>query len=523
MLSRLRVISTVSSRQLSVTAALNKPETVKNYIDGQAVESKATDFIELTNPATNEVISLVPKSTQAEMQAAVDSAQNAFRKWKNTSILTRQQCFFKLQALIKRDMKKLAQNITQEQGKTLPDAEGDVSRGLQVVEHAVSAASLQLGEYAPQVSKDMDTYSFRTPLGVTAGITPFNFPAMVPLWMFPLALVTGNTMVLKPSEQDPGATLMLVELAKEAGIPDGCVNVIHGQHEAVNFICDNPAIRAISFVGGDAAGKHIYTRGSKNGKRVQSNMGAKNHGIIMPDASKDSTLNQLTAAAFGAAGQRCMALSTAVFVGESRKWIPELVEKAKKLRVDAGWKAGTDVGPVISQSAKEKILRIIATAEPEGAKVLLDGSNVKVPGFENGNFVGPTVITGVKQNMTCYKEEIFGPVLVILEAETLDEAIDIINTNPYGNGTAIFTNSGITARRFVNVVDAGQIGVNVPIPVPLPMFSFTGNRGSFLGDANFYGKAGLNFYTQWKTVTQLWRAEEASAEAKPQMAFPQLQ
>jgi malonate-semialdehyde dehydrogenase (acetylating)/methylmalonate-semialdehyde dehydrogenase len=518
MLSRLNI----ASRQFSVSAAACKPETVKNWINGRAVESKTSDWIELTNPATNEVIGLVPKTTQQEMQEAVDSSSEAFHKWKNSSILSRQQVFFKLQSLIKRDIRKLAENITLEQGKTIPDAEGDVSRGLQVVEHACSAASLQLGENLQNVSKDMDTYSMRIPLGVTAGVCPFNFPAMIPLWMFPLATVTGNTMILKPSEQDPGACMMLVELAKEAGMPDGVVNVIHGQHEAVNFICDNPAIRAISFVGSDQAGKYIYERGSKNGKRVQSNMGAKNHGVIMPDAAKDATLNQLVAAAYGAAGQRCMALTACVFVGESRKWIPDFVEKVKKLQVGPGSNAKTDVGPVISKQSKQRILKIIESAKNEGANVLLDGSNVKVSGFENGNFVGPTVITGVKPNMTCYKEEIFGPVLVCLEAESLDEAIDMINKNPYGNGTAIFTSSGIAARRFTNLVDAGQIGINVPIPVPLPQFSFTGNRGSFLGDANFYGKAGLNFYTQWKTVTQLWRAEDAAPEAKPQMAFPQL-
>lgn len=251
-------------------------------------------------------------------------------------------------------------------------------------------------------------------------------------------------------------------------------------------------------------------------------MGAKNHGVVLPDANKEATLNQLTAAAFGAAGQRCMALSTAVFVGESCKWIPDLVEKARKLKVGPGWKPDTDIGPVISAASKQRILGLIESAKKQGAQVPLDGSNITVNGFENGNFVGATVISGVKPNMDCYKEEIFGPVLVILEAETLDEAIDLINKNPYGNGTAIFTTSGVAARRFTNLIDCGQVGVNVPIPVPLPMFSFTGSRGSFLGDANFYGKAGLYFYTQWKTVTQLWRAEDASKESRPQMAFPQL-
>ncbi|PIO68307.1 methylmalonate-semialdehyde dehydrogenase [Teladorsagia circumcincta] len=337
--------------------------------------------------------------------------------------------------------------------------------------------------------------------------------------MFPLALATGNTMIMKPSEQDPGACLMLAELAKEAGIPDGCVNIIHGQHDTVNFICDHPDIKAISFVGGDNAGKHIYERGGRNGKRVQSNMGAKNHGVVMPDCNKEQTLNQLTAAAFGAAGQRCMALSTAILVGEARSWLPELVNKAKQLHVNAGWKPETDIGPLISKAAKERAVNIIKGAKKEGANVLLDGSDIVVPGFESGNFVGPSIISGVKPNMTCYKEEIFGPVLVIMEAETLNDAIEIINKNPYGNGTAIFTMNGAVARKFTNEVDCGQIGINVPIPVPLPMFSFTGSRGSFRGDLNFYGKAGVQFYTQWKTITQHWG--ENLADMKGQMSFPQ--
>jgi malonate-semialdehyde dehydrogenase (acetylating)/methylmalonate-semialdehyde dehydrogenase len=316
--------------------------------------------------------------------------------------------------------------------------------------------------------------------------------------------------------------MILMELAKEAGIPDGCVNVIHGAHEAVTFICDNPAIRAISFVGSDQAGKYIYERGSKNGKRVQSNMGAKNHGVIMADANKESTLNQLVGAAFGAAGQRCMALSTAVFVGKSKEWLPELVEKAKKLKVNAGWEADADLGPVISPQAKQRISDLVESGVKEGAKTLLDGRNIKVKGYEKGNFVGPTIISDVKPNMTCYKEEIFGPVLCVLTVDTLDEAIDVINKNPYGNGTAIFTTNGATARKFTQNIDVGQIGVNVPIPVPLPMFSFTGSRGSFLGDQNFYGKAGVNFFTQLKTVTQLWREDDASSEAKPQLHFPQI-
>jgi len=332
----------------------------------------------------------------------------------------------------------------------------------------------------------------------------------------------GNTFLLKPSEKDPGAAMILARLARDAGLPKGVLNVIHGTKDSVNFICDDPRIRAISFVGSDQAGRHIHERGTRNGKRVQSNMSAKNHATIMPDANKDATLNALAGAAFGAAGQRCMALTTAVFVGDSAKWLPELVEKAKQLKLNAGWEAGADLGPLISDKAKKRVQGLIASAKKEGANVVLDGSHVTVKGYEKGHFVGPTVIAGVKPSMTCYKEEIFGPVLCVLEAKTLDEAIDLINKNPYGNGTAIFTTNGATARKFTQQIDVGQIGVNVPIPVPLPMFSFTGSRGSFRGDQNFYGKAGVNFFTQLKTVTQMWREEDASKEAKPQLAFPQL-
>jgi len=496
--------------------------TTKLWIDGKPVESKTKDWIPLRNPATNEVLTQVPKSTRQEMEAAVQSCKRAFDTWSQTSILSRQQHMFKLAEYIRRDKKRLAESITQEQGKTLADADGDVVRGLQVVEHCCSITSLQLGETLPNISKDMDTMSYRIPIGVTAGITPFNFPAMIPLWMFPMALVCGNTMVLKPSEKDPGATMILMELAKEAGIPDGCVNVIHGAHDAVTFICDNPDIRAISFVGSDQAGKYIYERGSKNGKRVQSNMGAKNHGVIMPDANKESTLNQLVGAAFGAAGQRCMALSTAVLVGKAKDWLPELVEKAKKLKVNAGWEKDADLGPVISPESKKRICDLVESGVKEGAKLVLDGRDIKVPKYEKGNFVGPTVLADVKPNMTCYKEEIFGPVLCVLSVDTLDEAVNLINKNQYGNGTAIFTTNGATARKFIQQIDVGNVGVNVPIPVPLPMFSFTGSRGSFLGDLNFYGKAGVNFFTQMKTVTQLWREDDASTEAKPQMHMPQI-
>ncbi|KAI7690269.1 hypothetical protein SSS_00286 [Sarcoptes scabiei] len=461
----------------------------KLFIDGKFLDSKTNDWIDLHDPATNEVITKVPKSTQDEMNSAVQAAKNAYKTWSQTSVLTRQQTMFKLQNLIQQNNKALVDSIVKEQGKTVKDAEGDVLRGLQVVEHACGITSLLLGESMQSISQNMDTHSYRTPLGVCAGITPFNFPAMIPLWMFPMAIVCGNTYIIKPSERDPGACMILMELLEKAGIPPGVVNVIHGQHEAVNFICDHPDIKAISFVGSDQAGKYIYERGCKNGKRVQSNMGAKNHGVVMPDANKEHSLNQLVGAAFGAAGQRCMALSTAIFVGESQQWIDEIVERAKKLKVNCGFKSDADLGPVISPQAKDRILSLIQSGIDEGAQLLLDGRNLKVDKYENGNFIGPTILSNVKPSMQCYKEEIFGPVLVILKCDTLDEAIEIINKNPYGNGTAIFTRNGATARKFTHEIDVGQVGINVPIPVPLPMFSFTGSRGSFLGDLNFYGKA----------------------------------
>jgi malonate-semialdehyde dehydrogenase (acetylating)/methylmalonate-semialdehyde dehydrogenase len=417
---------------------------------------------------------------------------------------------FSLQALVTKHTEELVHAITTEQGKTLADARGDVFRGLEVVEHACGTASHIMGETVENVSRHVDTYSFRQPLGVVAGITPFNFPAMIPLWMFPIALACGNTFLLKPSERIPGAAMVLARLAKEAGVPDGVLNIIHGARDSVNFICEHPDIKAISFVGGDAAGRHIHDVGTRHGKRVQSNMGAKNHGVIMPDANKDTAVNALVGAAFGAAGQRCMALSTVVFVGKTKEWVHDIAEKAKKLIVNGGMEPGADVCPMISPAAKARCEKLIQSGVDQGATLVLDGRGVKVSKYPKGNFVGPTILTNVTPSMECYKQEIFGPVLICLNADTLDEAIQIINNNPYGNGTAIFTQSGSHARKFQHEVDAGQIGINIPIPVPLPMFSFTGSRGSFLGSNNFYGKSGVHFFTQVKTITSMWK-EEAEA------------
>jgi malonate-semialdehyde dehydrogenase (acetylating)/methylmalonate-semialdehyde dehydrogenase len=328
--------------------------------------------------------------------------------------------------------------------------------------------------------------------------------------MFPLATVTGNTFVMKPSEKDPGASMMLAALANEAGMPPGVLNIIHGTKDSVDFICDSPKIKTVSFVGSTEVGTYINERAGRTGKRVQCNMGAKNHATILPDANKERTLDALVGAAFGAAGQRCMALSCAVFVGEARSWLPELVQKAKQLKVGAGTTPGVDLGPVISKQAKERIHKLVQSGVSQGAKLLLDGRDIKVAGYEKGNFVGPTILAGVRPDMECYKEEIFGPVLVCLEAETLDDAIKLINSNPYGNGTAVFTRNGAAARKYQHEIDVGQVGVNLPIPVPLPFFSFTGSRGSFVGATHFYGKTGIQFYTQIKTITSMWRDDDVS-------------
>ncbi|RKO84401.1 Aldehyde/histidinol dehydrogenase [Blyttiomyces helicus] len=405
--------------------------TTKLYIGGEFIESQTDQWIELRNPATQELVTLVPQATPSELAHAERTAAEAFKTWKRSSVLTRQRIMLDLQLLVRQNMDVLAKSITTEQGKTFPDAKGDVLRGLQVVEAACGIPNLLLGETLP-VSTDMDTFTIKEPLGVVGGITPFNFPAMIPLWIFPLAIACGNTVILKPSERDPGATMILAKLAEEAGVPKGVLNIVHGAVDTVNFICDAPAIKAISFVGSDQAGKYIFARGTANGKRVQANLGAKNHGVVMSDANKNHTLNQLVGAAFGAAGQRCMALSTAVFVGKAQEWVPELVDRASKLKVSGGFEQGADLGPLITAQSKRRCLELIQSAVDEGATVVLDGRDFKAPGkYAEGNFVGPTIIANVKPHMRCYREEIFGPVLVCLNADTLEEAVEIINDNPY--------------------------------------------------------------------------------------------
>ncbi len=453
----------------------------------------------------------MPFATDAEIDAAVAAAKEAFKTWRHTPLAARARIMLKLQELVREHMSRIAKTLSAEQGKTLADAEGDVFRGLEVVEHACSIGSLQLGEFAENVAGGVDTFTIRQPIGVCAGITPFNFPAMIPLWMFPMAIVCGNTFVLKPSEQDPLTPMLLADLALQAGIPPGVLNVVHGGKRAVDALCTHKDIAAVSFVGSTMVGTHVYQLASQHGKRVQSMMGAKNHAVVMPDAHKEQSLNALVGATFGAAGQRCMATSVTVLVGQTQRWIPDIVAKAKLLKVNAGAEAGTDVGPLISKNAKHRVLGLIEEGIKEGAKLELDGRGVKVSGYEQGNFIGPTIFSGVRPGMKIYTTEIFGPVMVIVGVDNLDEAIELINANPFGNGTGIFTQSGAAARKFQNEIDVGQVGINVPIPVPVPIFSFTGSRGSKLGDLGPYGKQVVQFYTQTKTVISRWFEDGATS------------
>jgi malonate-semialdehyde dehydrogenase (acetylating)/methylmalonate-semialdehyde dehydrogenase len=484
-------------------------ETTHNFINGEFQPSKADLWFDIKNPATQEIVNKVPQTTKEEFNYAVENAAEAYTSWKEVPVLSRQRYMFEYVAKLKQNHEELAKAITREQGKTLIDARGDVQRGIEVVEHCCSISSIMMGETVENISRGIDSYSYRVPLGVCSGIAPFNFPVMIPLWMFPVGITCGNTYVMKPSEKVAGASNILAKILQEINLPKGVVNFVHGGKDTVNAIIDHPTIRTISFVGSNQAGEHIYDKGSKNGKRVQSNMGAKNHGIICPDADKEDALNALTGAAFGASGQRCMALSTVIFVGDSQKWIPELIERGKKLKLNAGHENDVDLGPLIDEAHKKRVVSLINSAEKEGAKIILDGRKAKVENYPKGNFVGPTIIDEVTTSMKCYTEEIFGPVLCILRANTVDEAINIINKNAWGNGTAVFTRNGAIARKFQHEIEVGQIGINLPIPVPLPMFSFTGNKNSFRGDLNFYGKAGVLFYTQMKTITSRWR-EDAS-------------
>lgn len=483
-------------------------EKVKIFVNGAFVDSKTSDFLPVENPATREILAEVPLTTLSEIDEAIHLASVAFSTWKEVATPERARYFLKYQHLLKERQKEIAEILAKENGKNFADAMGDVWRGIEVVEHACNISTLMMGETVENVARSVDTYSYIQPLGVCAGITPFNFPAMIPLWMFPVAIACGNAFILKPSEQTPMTSNKLAELFAEAGFPKGLLNVIHGSKDQVNHILNHPDIKAISFVGSVPVAEHVYRTGTHNLKRVQAFGGAKNHMVVMPDANKQQVINNLVGASCGAAGQRCMAISVAVLVGDAQTWADEIKTALSNIQPGVWNDDKAAYGPLINQRSKDKVLRLIKSAYEQGADVLLDGSDCVVEGYENGYFVGPTLFNNVTDEMDIYKEEIFGPALLLMKADSLDEAIKIINNNPYGNGTSIFTSSGAAARKFQHEIEVGQIGVNIPIPVPLPFFSFTGWRKSFFGDLHSYGKQGVRFYTETKTVTARWFEED---------------
>ncbi|MFR9718662.1 CoA-acylating methylmalonate-semialdehyde dehydrogenase [Aeromonas diversa] len=480
-------------------------------IGGHAVPSQSDQWLPVHSPLDQRLLARVPCATGDEVELAIQSAAEAQRSWSQVPAPERARVMMRFAHLLKEHHDELAELLAQETGKTLADAKGDVWRGIEVVEQASGVASQMMGETLGNVARGVDGHSWMQPLGVCAGITPFNFPAMIPLWMFPLAIACGNGFVLKPSEQDPLTPMRLAELFKEAGAPDGILSVIHGKGEQVDRLLTHPLIKAVSFVGSARVGAHVYRTATQHLKRAQCFVGAKNHMVILPDANKSQVLSNLVGAGVGAAGQRCMAISVAVFVGAARDWIPELAEAFRAVRPGPWNDEGAAYGPLISQGAKARVAGLIEAGVREGAECLVDGRSVEVPGYPEGNWMGPTLFRGVTTEMGLYREEIFGPVLACMEVESLEQAIALINANPYGNGTSLFTGSGAAARHFRHEVAVGQVGINVPIPVPLPFFSFTGWRGSFYGDLHAYGKQAVRFYTETKTVTERWFDDESAA------------
>ncbi|MBW0113174.1 CoA-acylating methylmalonate-semialdehyde dehydrogenase, partial [Pseudonocardia sp. KRD-182] len=476
--------------------------TVSHWIGGKPATGTSTRTSPVWNPATGQQQAEVLLASSADVDTAVQAAKAAFETWGQSSLSQRTKVLFAFRELVNARTAELAEIISDEHGKVLSDAKGEVQRGLEVVEFACGIPTLLKGEYSDQVSGGIDLFSFRQPLGVCAGITPFNFPAMVPMWMYPVAIATGNTFVLKPSERDPSASMLAAELWAEAGLPDGVFNVVHGDKESVDALLDHPDVAAISFVGSTPIAKYIHERGIANGKRVQALGGAKNHAIVMPDAAVDYASDHLVAAAFGSAGERCMAISAAVAVGSAADELVEAVSaKAMATKVGPGRDVDSEMGPVITAAARDRIVDLIGTGQAQGATLSVDGRGLSVPGHEDGFFVGPTVIDHVTTSMDVYTQEIFGPVLSVVRAESVDEAIAIINANPYGNGTAIFTSSGEAARRFQRGVNVGMIGINVPVPVPMAYYSFGGWKDSLFGQSHIHGPEGVAFYTRAKVVT----------------------
>ncbi|ELS56805.1 CoA-acylating methylmalonate-semialdehyde dehydrogenase [Streptomyces viridochromogenes] len=478
-------------------------KTIQHWIDGTAVPG--TDTQPVFNPATGAEQAQVVLGSAAEVDAAVTAAAKAFETWSESSLTQRTQVMFAFRQLLVEHEEELARIISAEHGKTVDDARGEIIRGREVVEFACGLGDVLKGDFSDQVSRGVDVHNFRQPLGVVAGITPFNFPAMVPLWMHPIAIATGNTFILKPSERDPSAANFVAELYKKAGLPDGVFNVVHGGKPAVDAILTHPGIRAVSFVGSTPIAKYVHEQATAHGKRVQALGGAKNHAVVLPDADLEFAANHITAGAYGSAGERCMAVSVAVAVGDAADRLVDILKrKAHEVKVGPGDRPGTEMGPLVTRAAQERIENAVTTAATQGATVVVDGRGLKIDGHEEGFFTGPSLLDHVTTDMDAYREELFGPVLAIIRTDTLDEAIHLINTNPYGNGTALFTASGEAARRFQRKVNVGMIGVNVPVPVPMSYYSFGGWKDSLIGDSPIHGPEGIRFYTRPKVITTRW-------------------
>ena len=498
--------------------------TIEHWIGGKPTAGTSTRRGRVWNPATGEQQAEVLLASNHDVEAAVAAARDAFQGWSQSSLSARTKVLFGFRELVNANIGRLAETITDEHGKVLSDARGEVQRGLEVVEFACGIAQLLKGDFSAQVSTGVDLYSFREPLGVCVGITPFNFPAMVPMWMFPVAIACGNTFVLKPSERDPSTSLLLAELWAEAGLPEGVFNVLHGDKEAVDGLLQHPDVAAVSFVGSTPIARYIHTEATTHGKRVQALGGAKNHAIVLPDADLDWASEQLVAAAFGSAGERCMAISAAVAVGDVGDQLVERVDaKARAVRVGSGRDSASEMGPVVTPEARDRIVRLIGSGEEQGATLAVDGRGIEVPDHADGFFVGPTVIDRVTPEMDVYREEIFGPVLSVLRIDDVDAAIELVNANPYGNGTAIFTSSGEAARRFQRGVSVGMIGVNVPIPVPMAYYSFGGWKDSLFGEHHIHGPEGVAFYTRAKVVTARWPHVDHAEHQQAHFSFPTAQ
>jgi malonate-semialdehyde dehydrogenase (acetylating)/methylmalonate-semialdehyde dehydrogenase len=479
---------------------------IQNAIDGRKIASSSPRAAPVYNPATGEQTAEVKLSTAGEVSSAVAAAKKAAASWGNTPPLKRVQPMFRFKELLQRHADEIARAISNEHGKTHADAQGELARGIDVVDFACGIPNLLKGGFSEQVSGGVDVYQIRQPLGVVAGITPFNFPAMVPMWMYPIAIACGNTFVLKPSERDPSTSMLVWELFNEAGFPPGVLNVVHGDREAVDAILDHPDVKAVSFVGSTPVAEHVYARGSASGKRVQALGGAKNHMIVMPDADMDQAVDALMGAGFGSAGERCMAISVAVPVGEKTadRLVEALAPKIRTMKVGPATDPQSEMGPVITAQAKRRIEGLIGEGVSEGATLVVDGRGLKLQGYEQGFFLGGTLFDRVTKDMTIYREEIFGPVLCVVRTERFDEAADLVNSHEYGNGTAIFTRDGDTARAFAASIEVGMVGINVPIPVPVAYHSFGGWKRSLFGDHSIYGPEGVRFYTRLKTVTARW-------------------